>query len=123
MHESSAPSLIPSTAEGWTADLNAARSLTLIVHGVGDATSEGLLRAASDGYIGSDLGGISRGTVFADCPTLTGGKGVDSLVIQTPGGSQPLNYINRVFPKSVQPVRELADTLRAAHVRWINLWR
>src|SRR5271156_5940610 len=87
MRDSSAPSLIPAATEAWTADLYAARSLTLIVHGVGDATSEGLLRAASDGYIGSDLGGISRSTVLTDCPTLTGGKGVNSLVIQTPGGS------------------------------------
>jgi hypothetical protein len=87
MHESSAPSLIPAAAEACTADLYAARSLTLIVHGVGDATSEGLLRAASAGYIGSDLGGISRRAVLTDCPTLTGGKGVNSLVIQTPGGS------------------------------------
>jgi len=35
----------------------------------------------------------------------------------------PLNYINRAFPKSVQRARELADALRAAQVRWINLWR
>jgi hypothetical protein len=87
MHESSAPSLIPAAAQAWTADLYAARSLTLIVHGVGAATSDGLLRAASDGYIGSDLGGISRRTVLTDCPSLTGGEGADSLVIQTSGGS------------------------------------
>jgi hypothetical protein len=35
----------------------------------------------------------------------------------------PLNYISRAFPKSVPPVRQLADAICAAGVRWINLWR
>jgi Ni/Fe-hydrogenase subunit HybB-like protein len=33
------------------------------------------------------LGGVSQRVVLKECPTLTGGKGAESLVVQTPGGA------------------------------------
>ncbi len=88
MRESSAPSFLPAAEEcGARDDLSAARSFTLIVHGVGPATSEALLCAASDGYLKSELRGVSARVALPECPALTGRKGVDSLVIHASGGS------------------------------------
>jgi hypothetical protein len=45
----------------------------------------------------------------------------NQIVLATLGS--PLNYIGRVFPKSVPRARELAEVICAGGVRWINLWR
>ena len=87
MRESPDLFLTPVTSEAWIADLNAAGSITLIIHGVGNATNEGLLRAAADGYTSSGLRGSSRRTTLSDCPNLSGGKGAESLVLETSGGT------------------------------------
>jgi hypothetical protein len=87
MDESSDLPLIPVGAEASATDLSGARSITLIIHGVGNSSNERLLKPASDGYIRSELGGVSKRTLLTNCPTLTGGMGAESLVIREPGGS------------------------------------
>jgi hypothetical protein len=86
MDESSDLPVIPAETEASATDLSSARSITLIIHGVGDSSNERLLKLASDGYIRSELGGISKRIVLTNCPTLTGGTGAESLVIREPGG-------------------------------------
>jgi len=80
-------SLTPSQTETPTTEVSNALSITLIVHGVGNATSKGLLKSVSDGYLRSELGGISKRAVLKDCPTLTKKKDAESLVIETPVGA------------------------------------
>lgn len=73
-------------AESSTTDLSSARSVTLIIHGVGNQTSEGLLGEASNGYIGSNLHGVTRRITLTECPALSDEKGAQSLVISTSTG-------------------------------------
>ena len=69
--------------------------------------------------VGHSLGSVVAAQSIASLAACD--SWLSQVVLVTLGS--PLNYINRVFPKSVQRVGELADALRAAHVRWINLWR
>ena len=69
--------------------------------------------------VGHSLGSVVAAQSIASLAACD--SWLSQVVLVTLGS--PLNYMNRVFPKSVQRVGELADALRAAHVRWINLWR
>jgi alpha/beta hydrolase fold len=80
------PLSVLAAAESSTTDLTSARSVTLIIHGVGNQTSEGLLGDASNGYIGSELHGVSRRTTLTECPALSDEKGAQSLVLSTSAG-------------------------------------
>jgi hypothetical protein len=69
--------------------------------------------------VGHSLGSVvAAQTLSSLCATESW---LSRVVLVTLGS--PLNYISRVFPKSVPPARKLADTICSAGVRWINLWR
>src|ERR1700722_11999900 len=70
-------------------DLASASSITLVIHGVGNATSDSLLHAAAEGYSRSGLGGAWRRISLSACPTISGrttGE-AESIVLQTSGGA------------------------------------
>jgi hypothetical protein len=65
-----------------TAELLNVRSLTLLIHGVGDASSESLLGNAARGYASSGLGESAGRGVLKDCPSLAKvGDGCECLLL------------------------------------------
>lgn len=84
----SLPDLLPLSLkpEPATSDLASARSITLMIHGVGNTTDQKLLTAAAEGYYESGLGVISERLTLSECPTLFGKKGAESMVFQRSGG-------------------------------------
>lgn len=69
-----------------TSDLASARSITLMIHGVGNTTDQRLLTAAANGYYESGLGVISERLTLSECPNLFGKNGAESMVFQGSGG-------------------------------------
>jgi lipase (class 3) len=59
----------------FSPDLSKAASVTLIIHGVGDASSDTLLKAAAAGYVASGLGQSFERSKLAQCPVLWGQEG------------------------------------------------
>ena len=67
--------------EAISSNLASARSITIIVHGVGKATNETILNEAAKGYVASGLGGRSERLTLSECPTLADKNGADALVL------------------------------------------
>jgi hypothetical protein len=67
--------------------LSSARSVTLILHGVGSTTDRRLLAAAAKGYAASGLGGRLHELTLTECPSLSlRQNGVEALALETPSG-------------------------------------
>ncbi|MCU1305008.1 MAG: hypothetical protein JWQ87_5292 [Candidatus Sulfotelmatobacter sp.] len=80
--------LLPSSSGDETVpSLQNGRSISVIIHGVGNISNRALLDAVDEGYGSSGLAGSSKQLTLTDCPTLSGQKGAESLVINTSEGS------------------------------------
>ena len=68
-------------------DLRRARSVTILLHGIGSATSEDLLEAVAAGYVSSGLGVAAEPRFLGECPPLVAeDKGCDCLVLRPDDG-------------------------------------
>ncbi len=80
--------LFPFPSPGTTSrDIADARSVTLIIHGVGNPTHEDLLAGAVKGYDTSGLGGGADQITLPECPSISHKKkGAEALVFQSADG-------------------------------------
>jgi hypothetical protein len=81
--------LIPALTEKEPAvpRLEEARSVTLIIHGVGHASNETILNAAANGFSASGFAGTSTRLELKECPSLCQAKSTESLVLQSDDGT------------------------------------
>jgi hypothetical protein len=75
-----------SSPGAFSTEIADARSITLIIHGIGYATHNKLLTSAVKGYDTSRLGGLADRIRLPECPSITGPKGAESLVLQDATG-------------------------------------
>jgi lipase (class 3) len=71
-------------------DLSRAESLTILIHGVGDSSSEALLAASTKGLIASGLGDTCQRAILPECPTLSRERGAEAMLIQ---GSKGKHFV------------------------------
>jgi hypothetical protein len=72
-------------------DISNAASVTLLIHGVGDASYDTLLKAAGDGYAASGFGRNFERRTIAECPVLWGPpNAAECLVLDASGSSHIL---------------------------------
>jgi hypothetical protein len=94
--------LFPSSPSPGTTsrDIAEARSITLIIHGVGNPTHQDLLAGAVKGYEASGLGGGADQVTLPDCPSISRKKnGAEALVFH--GADGPHFFV--VLPWSDRP--------------------
>ncbi|WP_353066446.1 hypothetical protein RBB77_08375 [Tunturibacter psychrotolerans] len=75
------------SALGVDRNLSTAASLTIVIHGVGKATSQSILAAASKGYFVSQFSDVSQRIPLPDCPTLSGKRDAEALFLQGSAGN------------------------------------
>jgi hypothetical protein len=67
-------------------DISHAKSVTFIIHGVGETTSQELLDVTGKGFVASSIGGSYERMRLEECPTLSGKNGAEAILIQNPHG-------------------------------------
>jgi hypothetical protein len=82
-------------------DISRAKSVTFIIHGVGETTSKELLDVTGKGFLASTVGGYYERTQLSECPSLSGKNGAEAIFIHNPHGD---HYVV-ALPWTDRPVR------------------
>ena len=91
------------TEDATSEEIANAQSFTILIHGVGDETSEDLLEEARKGYLASGFGDTVVPKTLVECPTLAQHKGAKALLINDAAGGHfiialPWNNRRRLAP-------------------------